>query len=94
MHEKTADPEKGLLSFMTQPRLRVNRATTPGRGIDHDGRTLSRGFQDGNLVWRSGMMVSIPVTQAGCDFWCLGVRASIRGNRWREKNTYHYPQSD
>ena len=53
MHEKTADPEKGLLSFMTQPRLRVNRATTPGRGIDHDGRTLARGFQDGNLLWRS-----------------------------------------
>lgn len=55
MHEKTADPEKGLLSFMTQPRLRVNRATTPGRGIDHDGRTLARGFQDGNLLWRSGL---------------------------------------
>ena len=42
-----------LFSFMTLPRLRVNRATTPGRGIYHDGRTLARGFQDGNLLWRS-----------------------------------------
>lgn len=29
------------------------RATTPGRGINHDGRTLACGFQDGNILWRS-----------------------------------------
>jgi hypothetical protein len=31
----------------------IVRVLTPGRGIDHDGRTLARWFQDGNLLWRS-----------------------------------------
>jgi len=30
---------------------------TPGRGIDHDGRTLARGFRDGNLLWRGCLQV-------------------------------------
>jgi len=35
------------------PRPQTKRVSTPGRGTYHDGRTLARGFQDGNLLWRS-----------------------------------------
>jgi len=31
---------------------RTVQVVTPGRGIDHDGRTLARGFQDGNQLGR------------------------------------------
>lgn len=31
----------------------IDRVLTPGRGTYHDGGTLARGFQDGNLLWRS-----------------------------------------
>jgi len=54
-HKRTRKQQilKPVLSFMTHPRLRVDRATTPGRGIYHDGRSLARGFWEGNILWRS-----------------------------------------
>jgi len=42
-HKRTRKQQilKPVLSFMTHTRLRVDRATTPGRGIYHDGRSLA-----------------------------------------------------
>ncbi len=54
-HKRTRTQQilKPVFSFMTHTRLRVDRATTPGRGIYHDGRSLARGFWEGNILWRS-----------------------------------------
>lgn len=55
--------QRNSLSYMTQPRLRGNRATTPGRGIYRDGRSLARGVREGQTCW--GVVERSPVESFG-----------------------------
>ena len=65
---------------------RTNQVATPGRGIYHDGRTLARGFQDGNLLWRRGNLECC--AQCGRQVMQPASTGTYDESRWGNAVTY------